>query len=207
MEPKEIVRTGYDRVSFAYRGDSSDSSFEEYKRWIDELKSHLPKQAHVLDLGCGCGLPATKLLAEDFAVTGVDISEVQIQRATALVPEATFLCRDMCDLHFHQESFEAIVCLYAIIHVPLGEQPGLLANLFAWLRPGGYLLATVGSSQWTGTERNWLGVEGGTMYWSHTDTETYCKWLAQTGFHLCWDRFIPEGDGGHTLLLAQKPET
>jgi len=27
--------------------------------------------------------------------------------------------------------------------------------------------------------------------------------FADQGFAVLWDRFIPEGDGGHTLILAQ----
>jgi hypothetical protein len=53
----------------------------------------------------------------------------------------------------------------------------------------------------TGTEADWLGAE---MYWRHTDEATYRQWLADLQFELLWTRFIPEGDGGHTLLLAKK---
>src|SRR5207245_9674708 len=65
---------------------------------------------------------------------------------------------------------------------------------------GGYLLATVGSGSWTGTEDDWLGAP---MYWSHADRATYVAWLEQTGFEVLWTRFIPEGTGGHTLIFAK----
>ena len=42
------------------------------------------------------------------------------------------------------------------------------------------------------------------MYWSHADQATYLAWLDDAGFDALWIRFIPEGDGGHTLLLARK---
>jgi hypothetical protein len=42
------------------------------------------------------------------------------------------------------------------------------------------------------------------MYWSHTDPATYERWLHEAGFNLVWSRFVPEGDGGHTLVLAQR---
>jgi cyclopropane fatty-acyl-phospholipid synthase-like methyltransferase len=57
---------------------------------IDELASHLAPGAHVLDLGCGAGVPADRLLVDDgFEVTGVDISHVQVDRARVPVPQAT----------------------------------------------------------------------------------------------------------------------
>ena len=158
----------------------------------------------VLDLGCGCGVPATAILAERFSVTGVDISPVQVERARRLVPAAQFVCQDMTKVEFPHESFTAIVSFLAIIHLPVEEQPGIFRKLSRWLRPGGYLLATVGTRAWTGTEEDWHGAP---MYWSHADRETYLAWLKDAGFDVLWTRFIPEGDSGHTLLLAKRAPT
>lgn len=209
MNPKDIVRTGYDKISYAYRGDlldQNDPTISHYIEWLAELIPMVPPSTSVLDLGCGNGIPVAKLLSEaGFAVTGVDISPVQIARAQAALPNAHFVCADMSELIFPPQTFTAIVSLYAIIHVPIAEQPALLANIYRWLQPGSYFLATVGCEVWTGTEENWLGVADGRMYWSHADAATYQRWYADQGFQLCWSRFIPEGKSGHSLLLAQKP--
>ncbi|MCI0395919.1 MAG: class I SAM-dependent methyltransferase [Chloroflexi bacterium] len=202
MNPKDIVRQGYDKISYNYRDDAGNGMPSDYAGWLAELALRLPAGAPVLDLGCGCGLPVAQLLAERFAVTGVDISPVQIERARTLVPAAHFVCADMSTMAFPAGAFAAIVSFYAIIHLPLEEQPALLERLYGWLRPGGYLMATVGHTAWTGTEEEWLGAP---MYWSHTDETTYLAWLTSLGFTVHWTRFIPEGDSGHTLLLAQKP--
>ena len=77
--PKEIVRDGYDKVSFAYRAnepDKSDERYQQYEQWVNEISSYLAEDCSVLDLGCGCGLPSTKWLSDRFRVTGVDISPV-----------------------------------------------------------------------------------------------------------------------------------
>ncbi len=172
----------------------------EYEAWLAELTNLLDDGDPVLDLGCGCGVPSAAILAERFDVTGVDISPVQIERGRRLVPAARFLCEDMSVVDFPAENFAAIVSFFAIIHVPVGEQPGIFRKLSRWLRPGGYLLATVGARAWTGTEENWHGAP---MYWGHADWETYLTWLMQAGFNVLWTRFIPEGDSGHTLVLAK----
>lgn len=207
--PKDIVRTGYDKVSYAYRGDSIEADnpgHQKYVAWATSLLDMLPAEAAVLDLGCGNGIPISKLLTDaGCRVTGVDISAVQIERARALVPEATFIQTDMSTLHFEPERFAAIVCFYAIIHVPVEEQPGIFAALHRWLQPGGYLMIIVGGDQaWTGTEQSWLDVADATMYWSHADIATYRSWLENQGFHIAWEHFIPEDDTGHYLLLARK---
>ena len=198
---KDIVRQGHDKVSHAYRSDKGENA-DEYLSWLDELTPLLPPNAPVLELGCGCGIPVAKTLAAHFAVTGVDISPVQIERAQSLVPHAQFLCADMSQVDFAPDSFAAVMAFYSIIHVPIEEQPELLHKIRRWLQAGGYFMATVGHTSWTGTENDWL-VPGATMFWSHADVETYKQWLQESGFSVLWSRFVPEGKGGHTLLLAQ----
>jgi cyclopropane fatty-acyl-phospholipid synthase-like methyltransferase len=132
-------------------------------------------------------------------VLGVDISAVQIERARQLVPGANFELADMVTWHHEPASFDAVVSLYALIHVPLEDQQDLFAKIRRWLRPAGYLLAIVGSERWTGIE-NYFGAA---MFWDHADRDTYLTWLTEAGLAPVWDRFVPEGNAGHTLVLAQ----
>ena len=119
------------------------------------------------------------------------------------MPSGTFLCCDFADLSFEEGSFDAVTAFYSIIHVPLSEQPALLGRVARWLRPGGVLLSTVGWRPWTGIEDSWKGVPGATMYWSHAGRETYIEWLAKAGLTVEREGFIPEGAGGHAVLLAR----
>jgi 2-polyprenyl-3-methyl-5-hydroxy-6-metoxy-1,4-benzoquinol methylase len=202
-DAKELVRRGYDAVSYRYRGDSGDAG--ERRPWVDRLVSLLPPDARVLDLGCGCGVPVSRdLVAEGLTVTGVDISGVQIDRARALVPAATFIRTDASAVTFAAGSFHAVVCLYMLIHLPLAEQPALLTRIASWLRPGGVLVATTGDEAWTGTVENWLG-GGAPMWWSQADAATYLAWLTAAGFTVEAQEYVPEGDGGHRLFWARSP--
>jgi SAM-dependent methyltransferase len=205
VEPKEVVRIGYDRASDAYRRDDDPEAEAAYAGFLEEILRLVPGGSRVLDLGCGAGVPASHLLAPRFRVLGVDISAVQVERARLLVPAAEFRQADMTALDLPAGSFAAIVCLYAVIHVPLEEQPALFVRMAGWLRPGGYLLVTVGHQAWTGTEDDWLG-SGATMAWSHADERTYLEWLARAGVRVLRRTFVPEGADGHVLLLAQKAE-
>jgi len=207
---RDLVRRGYDAVSHTYRNDLGESSPEgsetttTYAAWIDELVSYLDPGAGVLDVGCGAGVPADRLLVEaGMVVTGIDISPVQIDRARDLVPGATFVCCDVVDFVLEPSSVDAIVSLYALIHLPLDDQRELLPRMFAALRPGGLLLAIVGHGRWTGVE-DYLGAP---MFWDHADADTYLTWLGDEGFEVLWHRLIPEGDAGHTLVLARRPES
>lgn len=208
MNSKDIVRQGYDKASYAYRDDEGSAAYSsDYAVWLSELTPLLTPESSVLELGSGCGIPVAQILSENFSVTGVDISPVQIERARNLVSNTDFICADMTEVVFPPDSFAAIISLYAVIHLPLDEQPALFAKMFEWLQSEGYLLVTVGSRAWAGTEKDWLGVKGATMFWSHADAKTYESWLADIGFKLHWSRFIPEENGGHQLILAQKSST
>jgi ubiquinone/menaquinone biosynthesis C-methylase UbiE len=200
-DPVEMVRSGYNAISRRYRDD--DDAPDEYDTWLADLQTRVPARARVLDIGCGCGVPvARRLAAAGHQVTGVDISDVQIERARRLVPSATFLRADAAEMDFPADSFDAVVCLYALIHMPLGRQPRLLRDIARWLRPGGWLLATTGQTAWTGTEDNWLGGSAA-MWWSQADAVTYRTWLHQAGLEVAGQQFVPEGDGGHALFWAR----
>lgn len=205
VDPKDIVRAGYDAISRRYRDDDGGSGLvgADYSGWLSALSARLAPGSTVLDLGCGNGVPvARELEAAGVAVTGVDFSEVQIARARELVPGADFRCADMASVEFADQRFDAVVCLYAVIHLLLAEQPALLTRIARWLRPGGWLLLTAGQTAWTGDEPDWLGAP---MWWSHADADTYRGWLVDAGLVVAEQGFVAEGAGGHSLFRAQRP--
>ncbi len=209
-DPKAIVRDGFNHVSTIYRparspADAFGHTLRHHKEWLDPFFRRLRRGAEVLDLGCGCGVPDARLLAERFRVTGIDISDVQIQRARRLVPNARFVRADMTEVALPTGAFAGVVCLYALIHVPLDEQRDLLARVARWLIPGGLFLVTTGWDAWTGTEDRWLG-SNAKMYWSHTDVRTYERWLESLGFRVLRRDRIPEEGAEHALFLAQHGE-
>jgi SAM-dependent methyltransferase len=203
---RALVRDGYDAISLAYRSDDGDvapscaGDVSRYARWVAELAGLLRPGARVVDLGCGAGIPATRDLASHgLQVLGVDFSAVQLRRAQRLVPAARLVQADMAALQLRPASADAVVAFYSLIHVPVADQQELFPRIRDWLRPGGYFLAIVGAGQWTGTEA-YLGAD---MFWDHADTATYLRWLRAARLMPVWNRYIPEGDSGHTLVLAE----
>jgi len=81
------VRAGYDAVSRAYRADVADEATQrQYAEWLGHVRDRAPAGGHVLDLGCGNGIPAAKWLSDNgFRVTGVDLSDTMVERARELV--------------------------------------------------------------------------------------------------------------------------
>jgi 2-polyprenyl-3-methyl-5-hydroxy-6-metoxy-1,4-benzoquinol methylase len=204
-DPVDIVRSGYDALSYRYRADDSDEG--RYAAWIDTIRTHCAPGGAVLDAGCGCGVPVSRSLARaGCEVVGVDLSDVQIERARRLVPAATFIRADLTEVAFEAGSFDAIACFNALIHVPLDRQATLLTRMANWLRPGGLLLMTAGHRAWTGRDEAWLG-GGVPMWWSHADAGTYRAWLQAAGLRIVAEDFVSEGDGGHAFFSASRGES
>jgi cyclopropane fatty-acyl-phospholipid synthase-like methyltransferase len=201
---RERVRRGYDAVSEAYRDDHGHSAGTEdtsrYAAWCADLAGRLRPGARVLDLGCGAGIPATRELTDrGLQVIGVDFSAAQLRRARRLVPDARLVQADMATVQFSAASLDAAVSFYALIHLPLADQRVLFPRIRDWLRPAGLLLAIVGAQPWTGTEQ----FHGTEMFWEHAGLGSYLSWLDEAGLAPIWDRYVPEGQSGHSLILAR----
>jgi cyclopropane fatty-acyl-phospholipid synthase-like methyltransferase len=202
---KRLVIDGYDRCAAAFNAERATEAVDE----LSPLMSRLQEGARVLDLGCGAGVPVARALAERFDVVGADISASQLALARGQAPGVALIRADMGHLHFAPASFDAVVSFYAIFHLPREEQPALFARIRGWLRPGGYLLASLGRTDEAPYTEEFFGVE---MYWSHYGTEQYRQMLLETGFELIEEQTLQHGyreDGGapteqHPLFLARK---
>lgn len=204
VDYKRLVALGYDACADAYDKARRDTKHPELV-W---LKNQLPNRAHALDIGCGAGLPVARELAKRFVVTGVDISGEQIRRARQYVPHATFIHSDIMAIDFPVASFDAVVSFYAIFHLPRNEHGRLFQNIARWLKPGGYLMATLAyQGEEANVENDFHGVE---MFWSNYGMDEYNIMLREAGFTVL--RVTEFGHGytteaeaeSHPLVVAQR---
>jgi SAM-dependent methyltransferase len=179
-DPRRLVEAGYDQMAEQYLA-SKHPLDEATAGWLAALLADHPAPARVLDLGCGAGVPVTRWLAERASVTGVDLSAAQLALAARHAPSARLIRADMTRVAFRPASFDAVVALWSIIHVPRGEQAALVERIATWLRPGGLFLTTWAIHAWEGQEADWEGW-GAPMWWSHFDEATNLALLEQAGF-------------------------
>lgn len=115
-------------------------------RYLGDLARRLGPADPVVELGCGTGEMAGAVLAGASRFTGVDRVASRLRRARQAVPGGAFVQADFTRLAFAPASLAAVVSLYALIHVPEADLAPLLRAAARWLRPGGLLVAAVGSS-------------------------------------------------------------
>lgn len=182
LDPKQVVEQGYDLIAERHLEWAQGARSAERAYYTSVLLDRLPAGAHVLDLGCGAGVPTTQELARRFHVTGVDISKHQIALARLNVPAAEFLQGDFTQLSFPPASFDAAIAFYALIHIPREEQAQVLQDIHAWLRPGGLLVATMS----THSVNRDFGEDflGARMFWSGFDSETNKQMIENAGLRI-----------------------
>jgi SAM-dependent methyltransferase len=205
-DPKEVVRSGYDRIADRY--DEWASSFESPELvWVDQLLSRLGRDADVLDLGCGGGRRPAQTVAAGHRYTGVDLSTVQIERARLRIPSGRFIVADATQLELAPESFDAVMSLFVFGHIPRSEQAALLERVHGWLRPGGWLLATMGTGGSVDeVEDDWLGAP---MFFSHYGAKRNRALVREAGFELEEAVVEEEPEDRHAALflwvVARRP--
>jgi SAM-dependent methyltransferase len=167
LEPL-IVERGYDVVADRYL--ETIGAEDPRHRFLATFT--LPDGAEVLDLGCGAGTEALRR----FRVTGVDLSARQLELARERLPGARLIQADMTEVSFPDASFDGVVALYSLGHVPTERQAPLLAAIARWLRPGGLLLACVPAGAGSvAVEDDWLGAP---MFFSPFDPDALAGWSA-----------------------------
>lgn len=170
MRPQDVVAAGYDAMADRFGQWRAGIEGSPDDEWLDDLFAGLPETCDVLELGCGHGHAARRIVDAGHRYTGVDISAEQLRHAQKVVPEAEFRQADMSSLAFDPDSFDAIVALYVFGHLPRADLPSLLQRIAGWLRPDGRFLATYARSGWEGVQEDFLGVP--TFFGSYTDDET-----------------------------------
>jgi SAM-dependent methyltransferase len=201
---RKVVADGYDRIGSRYRDWSGGGTVR--LRFVQALLSRLPAGSTMVDLGCGPGEPATRLLSSQHRVLGVDVSPVQVDLARAAAPAAAFVIADITQFALRAESVDAVTAFYAFGHLPPAAHAPLLRSIAGWLRPGGILLTSTPATAGEDIDSDWLGVP---MYFGGIGPAATADAVTAAGLRV--EAFEPitedEGNGQQTFhwLTAYKP--
>lgn len=91
----------------------------------------------ILDVGCGAGWLEPALVPFG-RVTATDLADEWVERARLDLPQVTFLAGDFATIPLPEQSFDIVVTLEVLSHVP--DRAAFVAKIGRLLRPGGLLL-------------------------------------------------------------------
>ena len=135
---------GYEGIAaefLAGRGRASSTAVgaREVRNWARTL----PSGATVLDLGCGPGLPITKVLVEEgLNVYGIDASPSLVNAFRHNFPEIPIACESVQDSLFFNRLFDGVIAWGLIFLLLPEDQRRLIQRVAKILVPGGRFLFT-----------------------------------------------------------------
>ena len=108
--------------------------FEQLAERIVDMVGAAPDEEG-LDVACGTGAVARRLLAVGVRVTGVDLNADMLALALSLAPSATWVQGDAQALPFPDESFDLVTCQQGLQFMP--DAGAALRSIRCVLRLGG----------------------------------------------------------------------
>lgn len=143
--PDEFIdfeRTGWDANIAGYENALGPVSRQTVGPMLDAAA--VLAGMRVLDVCTGPGMLAAGAIARGARATGIDFSGEVVELARKLVPQAEMCEGDAQSLPFPDNSFDAVVCGYGVMHIPEPEQA--LREMVRVVRPGGRVAISVWDS-------------------------------------------------------------
>lgn len=193
-----MVEDSYDKMGERYHRSRNNEKFKsELKKFADLLSD----SGEVLDAGCGVGIPVSQFLVTNgFKVTGVDISKKLIDRAKQNVPKASFYQKNILTLDFPSNSFDGLICVYTLWHIPRSEHSSIIENFHRMLKQNGILVINIGVFESDGMSKFF----GERMLWSNNSPEKTLAFVMDVGFEILFEGILNLGGEKQYWIFAKK---
>lgn len=192
----------YERKAHDWAADRRRQTQLFEKGWLDRFLDLASKGRSLLDIGCGFGRPiAAYLIAQGFAVTGIDSSPTMISMCKADFPNQDWRVADMRTLDLGRR-FGGILAWDSFFHLSFDDQRRTFPVFAAHAEPGAPLMFTSGPEHGEA-----IGVlHGEPLYHASLAGEEYRALLAANGFAVVDSRMNDPACGGRCVWLARRGE-
>lgn len=152
-----LQKLNYGRYYKKWHSDKQEHIESRKSFYKDMLYKFIPvdNSSHILDVGCGMGFALITL--QDigyFNLTGIDIDEGQIDSCINKGLKAILVDDSINYLLTHKSSYDLILALDVIEHIPNDDQLLFLKSISEALKPGGKIICTVPNAN-SGVASRW----------------------------------------------------
>ncbi|HJF32968.1 MAG TPA: demethylmenaquinone methyltransferase [Sporosarcina psychrophila] len=152
LSKEQKVHTVFEKISVDYDKMNSVISFNQHKKWRDDIMSRMNvhEGAHALDVCCGTAdwtIAIAEATGSNGHVTGLDFSEGMLEAGRSKVaahPNITLVQGNAMELPFPDDSFDFVTIGFGLRNVP--DYLTVLQEMNRVLKPGG-MIACLETSQ------------------------------------------------------------
>lgn len=151
----------------------------------------------ILDLGCGTGIPVTKILVEaGLNAYAVDASLKMVETFKQNFPDLPIARESVERSSFFNRSFDGIIAVGLMFLLPEERQRALIFKMAESLSPGGKLLFTA-----TLDKHEWKDIMTGQLSWS-LGGDLYREFIKSSGLSLGEEY---HDEGGNHYFSGMRP--
>lgn len=137
---RETANT-YDKIAHDFRDSNLHVAgliFQE----INALLRFSPKNARILDVGCGAGVYASYIANQGCSVTAVDLSphQIHLARTTYAQQRIQWICGNIMDFSTSKNEYDGILVNSSFHHILRSDRRRFLRKMFNALRDNGRML-------------------------------------------------------------------
>jgi SAM-dependent methyltransferase len=188
----------YERNAHNYVVDRRGVAWDE-SPWLDRFIGLLPKDATILDIGCGCGEPIARYFIDrNFVVEGVDASPTLISVCRTYFSKQRWHVADMRNLALGRR-FQGLLAWDSFFHLSHDDQRRMFPIFKLHAASGAALMFTSGTSHGVAMG----SYHGEPLYHASLAPEEYRTLLEANGFRVVAHVIEDPNCGRHTVWLAQ----
>ncbi len=183
-----------------------------YKDTFDSVLEILPKNASVLELGCGPGNVVKYLKArrKDLDILGIDLAPEMINEAKRQNPDSRFEVMDLRNAGQLKQKFNAVIAAFCIPYISYDDAEQLFKEFPNLVDEEGllYVSCMEGIRERSGFEKSSFTGDN-EIYVNYYNRIEIGSWLQQNNFEIdsFYTKDYPEMDGSFTtelIFIARK---
>jgi SAM-dependent methyltransferase len=183
---EKITLDTYNRLAKSW--SEGHLTYDSWQEDIGEFRKLLPK-GRIIEIGCGGGRDAKRLVEAGYDYLGTDISSGLLAEAKKNCPAAEFEQVSLYDLDY-EDKFDGFWCSGVLLHVPRPRINEALEAINKSLKPGagGFIAIKQGAGERMDQDPLYPGDNRLFVYW---EDEDFQKILSENGFKVISHKYRP----------------